>query len=438
MLYDAFREGLKIPKGKYFSMLRSRLENSLAESSFDEDGIELEEAQDLSGRARFLIRKLREKGWIDLEHGNDFDEYINMPDYSIRLLDLFRTLTAPATASGFSYVYETYSTLRMANEEIDGGAYEKMMALYGAYDKTLALVKLLKTVYHNINRFSQQQLDMNNINDVLETHFNDFLQRIVEAYIRPLKIKDSVPKYKVPILQILDSWLEDEPILLAISGAALSEKRFATLAECRSDLIRKIFEIKSCYETFESEYLNEIDQKVRRYTRATTQKIEYLTNNDRSVRGNLSYLLSALAKGGDQVLAQIQPIFQVCEQSYLCEKSLYTHRRARKRMRMDPMLLSEQEGNLSEAATEAFAAIINSPYAKKQVRTYMEHFLEGKRIAYSSDFSVTDHQGYVLSLLSVLGANERESFYRVEILDESVAFGEYHIPLVRFTRKINY
>lgn len=228
VLYDAFRENLKIPKSKYFSMLRSRLENALAESAFDEDGIDSEEAQDLSGRARFLIRKLREKGWIDLEHGSDFEEYIILPDYSIRLLELFRSLTTPATSSGFSYVYETYSTLRMADEETEGGAYERMMALYGAYDKTLALVKLLKTVYHNINRFCQQQLDMSNINDVLAAHFNDFLQRIVEAYIRPLKIKDSVPKYKVPILQILDSWIEDEHVLLAMSNKTPSSQRAVT------------------------------------------------------------------------------------------------------------------------------------------------------------------------------------------------------------------
>lgn len=435
VLYDAFRENLKIPKSKYFSMLRSRLENSLAESAFDEDGIDSEEAQDLSGRARFLIRKLREKGWIDLEHGSDFEEYIILPDYSIRLLELFRSLTAPVTSSGFSYVYETYSTLRMADEEAEGGAYERTMALYGSYDKTMALVKLLKTVYHNINRFCQQQLDMSNINDVLAAHFNDFLQRIVEAYIRPLKIKDSVPKYKVPILQILDSWMEDEHILLAMANAALADKRFASLEECRSDLIRKIFEIKFCYENFETEYLNEIDQKVRKYTRATTQKIEYLTNNDRSVRGNLSYLLSALAKGDDDVLERIQPVFQLCEQSYLCEKSLYTHRRARKRMRLDPILIDEQGADLRDAAAEEFGAIINSPYAKKQVRAYMERFMDGKQIAYSGDFSITDNNGYVLSLLAVLSANERGSFYTAEILEDPVVFGKYHIPQVRFVRK---
>jgi hypothetical protein len=198
-------------------MIRSRLEDELACSEFNEEGIFEEEEQDLSGRARFLIRKLKERGWIDLERGDDFEEYVILPDYSIKLLELFSELTSENISSGFSFVYETYSTLRMANEDPDGGAYEKMMALFGAYDKTLALIKMLKTVYHNINRYFQQQIDMRNVNQVLAMHFDDFLKHIVETYIRPLKIKDSVPKYKVPIQQVLDSWLGSDDLINVLS-----------------------------------------------------------------------------------------------------------------------------------------------------------------------------------------------------------------------------
>jgi hypothetical protein len=51
-------------------------------------------------------------------------------------------------------------------------------------------------------------------------------------YIRPLKIKDSVPKYKVPIQQVLDSWLEDDGLLNAMANAAFQEKRFDSLEKC--------------------------------------------------------------------------------------------------------------------------------------------------------------------------------------------------------------
>lgn len=82
VLYDAFQENLKIPMDTLFTMLRSRLENDLAHSSFDDEGIEEEEeARDLSGKARFLIRKMKEKGWIDIERDDNFYEYVIIPEY---------------------------------------------------------------------------------------------------------------------------------------------------------------------------------------------------------------------------------------------------------------------------------------------------------------------------------------------------------------------
>ena len=73
-----------------------------------------------------------------------------------------------------------------------------MAAIYSAYYNTQSLINLLQMVYHNVKHYFQMQIDMQEVNEVLAAHFNDFGQKVVEAYIRPLKIKDSVPKYRVP------------------------------------------------------------------------------------------------------------------------------------------------------------------------------------------------------------------------------------------------
>lgn len=437
VLYDAFRENLRISKSSFFSMLRSRLESDLSSTEFSEEGIYEEEAQDLSGRARFLIRKLRERGWIDMERGDDFEEYVIMPDYSIRLLELFSSLTAERTESGFSYVYETYSTLRTANGE-DGSAYEKMMALYSAYDKTLELLKLLKTVYHNINRYCQKQLDLRDVNQVLAMHYDDFFGHIIETYIRPLKIKESVPKYKIPIQEILDGWLENNTLLNTMASAAFVEKRFRTVDKCKTDIVQKLFFVKESYEDFEPKYLNEIDIKVRRYTRSTTQKIESLTNNDQTVRGNLIYLLNALSdpEKAIKTAERIQPAFQMFSQEWLSrDTSLYSRKRGRKRVAGEPILLNDTEVNLEETAVREFAHIMNSPYSKEKVRRYMEDFMGERQIAYSSEMHIESDQDYVLSALAVIAGSDKGSFYHVETQGTTVNIGAYSIPDVKFLRK---
>ena len=208
VLYSAYRDNLKIREDALYSMLRSKLEEQLAGATFEGEDIDEEELRDISGRARFLIRKLCGKGWFEKERGDDFEEYITVPSYSSRLLELFHQLRDDSPVRGYSYVFNTYSSLKVAHES--GSVYEKMSAVYSAYDNTSALINLLQMVYHNVKHYFQMQIDMQDVNQVLASHFNDFGQKVIEAYIRPLKIKDSVTKYRVPIQSVLRSWAEDD------------------------------------------------------------------------------------------------------------------------------------------------------------------------------------------------------------------------------------
>ena len=69
VLYESYQENLKIPEETLYSMLRGKLEQQLAEATFEGEDIDEEELRDVSGRARFLIRKLNSKGWLEKQRG---------------------------------------------------------------------------------------------------------------------------------------------------------------------------------------------------------------------------------------------------------------------------------------------------------------------------------------------------------------------------------
>ena len=146
-----------------------------------------------------------------------------------------------------------------------------------------------------------------------KSHFDDFGQKVMEAYIRPLKIKDSVPKYRISIQNVLNDWAENDELLIAMANAALADRRGDTPENCRADLLRKIYWIQECYDNLERDYLDEIDAQVRRYTRAATQKIENLTNRDQNIRGNLHTVLTALSRNrrAADLVDTIQPVFRL-------------------------------------------------------------------------------------------------------------------------------
>lgn len=433
VLYAAYRENLKIPEDMLYSMLRSRLEQQLADATFEGEDIDEEELRDISGRARFLIRKLCSKGWFEKERGDDFEEYITVPSYSSRLLELFHQLRDDSPIRGYSYVFGTYSTLKVAHES--GSIYDKMAAIYSAYDNTQALINLLQMVYHNVKHYFQMQIDMQEVNEVLASHFNDFGQKVIEAYIRPLKIKDSVPKYRVPIQSVLKNWTEDDALLLAMANAALQDKRGETIEHCRADLLRKIFWIEERYDNLEHDYLDEIDAQVRRYTRAATQKVENLTNRDQNVRGNLNTLLTALSRNrrASELVDQIQPAFHLYEQSFLSEKSLWYRKRPGKRTKAAPVLIQDTVPD-TESAAQA-AQLLRSEYGRAAIAAYVQGWLGASDVCYSKDLEIQGDKDYIMSLLAVLTSGDPSVNHQIKELGGSFRENGYSIPQMQISRK---
>ena len=276
---------------------------------------------------------------------------------------------------------------------------------------------------------------MQQVNTVLASHFDDFGQKVVEAYIRPLKIKDSVPKYRVPIQKILTGWLEDDALLTAMSNAALQDRRGSDLNACRSDLLRKIFWVKERYDNIEHEFLDEIDQQVRRYTRATTQKIENLTNRDHNVRGNLNYLLTALSRNrrASELVEQIQPAFQLYEQSFLSEKSVWYRKRPGKRTKAAPVLI--QEGEIDPEMARQAQLLLHSEYGRSEIAAYVEQWLGEAEVCYSEDLNLEDDKAYIMSLLAVLTGGDRSSTYTVRELEGVYSENGYAIPRLQIKRR---
>lgn len=433
VLYTAYRENLKIREDTLYSMLRSRLEQQLADATFEGEDIDGEELHDISGRARFLIRKLCSKGWFEKERGDDFEEYITVPSYSSRILTLFHQLRDSGPIRGYSYVFGTYSTLKVASES--DNIYDKMAAIYGAYDNTQSLIQLLQMVYHNVKHDFQRQAKMQEINEVLAAHFDDFEQKVVEAYIRPLKIKDSVPKYRVPIQTILRSWLENDALLLDMANAALQDKRGETLEQCRADLLRKIYWIDERYENIAHDYLDEIDAQVRHYIRAATQKIENLTNRDQNVRGNLNVLLTALSRNrrASDLVDQIQPAFQLYEQSFLSERSLWHRKRPGKRSKTAPVLI--QETPLDTEAVAQAAQLLRPEYGRTAIAAYVQGWLGEEGVCYSKDLGLRDDKAYIMSLLAVLTSGDTAAGHTVKELGGTFTENGYSIPQMQIRRR---
>ena len=321
VVLDSFKAHLKIPKDEMALMIQSQLEKDIDTADFDDEDIN-ENEKGLSGKAHFLIRKLKETGWIRVDYEDDFKEYITVPTFSYKIIQTLYDLTNSGDTENIAYVYSTYSTLKTANEECN--AFEMITALNEAEQRTKMLVESLTSVFHDIKYYNQKLVDRVNVNQVIADHFGAYLEEIVEPILQPLKVRDSVPKYKQPICNILKEWLVYDDIMDNMVEY-LQKTKGGEPAYIRAELCDKIHYIISTYEALEDDYIDPIDERNRRYTRSTTQKIDYLINADTSIKGTLVSLLHSLSDQNisEEKLDKVGELFEIYEQGFVNEESLY-------------------------------------------------------------------------------------------------------------------
>lgn len=435
VLYKAFKTELQLKRDKLCEMLQENLASELLDSDFS-DELKNDEENNISGLSRFLVRKLQETGWIEFERGQDFEEYVILPAYNIRLLKTFSELTNDKIESTFSYVYDTYSILKTADSEREDKAKYVYNAVFSAVKNTNSLCELLSTVYHNINNFCKKQSELNTANDVLSEHYDKFYSTIIEKYIQPLKIQESIPKYKMDIVAIIDKWLFDIELLDQMAQYSYKDKNFDTLQACNEDIRTKLLFIKDSYLGFQNNFIRLIDDKVRKYTKTTTQKLIALTNSDSNLKGNLQYIMRYLSQNREDeyVLDLVNTSFRFSNQSYLSSNSLYSRKKNNERNRNN-RLQQEEPTDLTELIKSEIDAKQNSKFSKKKVREFAQDAFGSKRLVDTSEMKIDTDDKFILSLLMVVNASDKKCFYKVEFTNEQLNVNGYSVPKIKFIKK---
>ena len=127
VLLEAFKQQLRIEKNELVGRMSAKLEDELLTVDFSEEEL-LENEKSLSGKAYFLVRKLKQTGWILFETDSNFKEYVSIPSYSYQIIQLLHDLATPSPQENFAFVYATYSSLKNANETRE--PFEMVTALF--------------------------------------------------------------------------------------------------------------------------------------------------------------------------------------------------------------------------------------------------------------------------------------------------------------------
>lgn len=429
VLREAFKQEMSISRENIISRLINNLEEEFNSEDFSEDE-DINELKDnnISSKAYFLLRKLKWAGWIEFEMQRDsFEENIILPDYSIKFLDLLYSIIQEEQVEYNSYVFATYSSLKLASVEKN----ETYNAINTAYSNTIQLINELKSLYNSLGRFHRKMTNQDNINDIIKEHFFEY-KEYSDEIIFPRFTRDSVPRYKAPIRDMLNDILADNELLEQTINVASKNTKYKTREEASNDILNKIRTVIEVYENIDLT-MNQIEQKNTDYVRASVQRIQYLLTSDKELKGKLINILKN--SKNEQVLKKMEEQIGLLRQEYIASDSIYIRNTNDKRKQGKPLPIKKENAVDAKALYE-FAKSLEKMYSNKKINDFMEANFKDKPFIMSSEINIQTTEDLILLILATIKAEKNgKSFYYWQDSNEVVDNNGFKIPNIKFIRR---
>jgi hypothetical protein len=437
---------LAMKKSDYVRTLRDKATNEILKFDLaaDEDSemSDEEEAnqisnQTLATKTAAIVRRLEETGWIDIQiDGNDFEEYIALPSYSIQFLELINEIITKREGEYVSLVHATYSELRLEDDHPDEFMYATLMR---AYENTRELRTELVTLGHSIRIFQNRLGRVFSTNSILHDYFDNYKDHVSDRYYHPLKTFDSVAKFKRPIVMILQRWLRDEEIRALLVNQALIYTRKKSPTEVERDLITKINYICDMYDTL-SEMINQIDEKHQDYTKSSASKILYLNAQDKTIKGHLDNIFRYYAQGVLSgvgivpLVRDMQEAIVLNQQGFIDTDSVTLPIVRQYRQESEPLSIIDF-GDVSDMLMRGFLDETRNVFTDDRVYDFMETAFGDSSEMRIEEISLPDFDAFILLILASLKTNDENCFYTMEMEDGQIISQGYSLPRFIFKRK---
>lgn len=431
----AIRQDLYITREDLSRRIALSMEEEMKNTNLDDedDKFESEDLNNASSKALYIIRKLRDFGWINIDFNakNSFEEYIAVPSYATQAINFLFALTEEAEQEYNSMVYSTYAALKMA--DTDNTDY--FDALVTAYKNTDKLNESLANLYYGIRSIEQRIAENIEINDVVSIHFNEYLLKLHDKYYHPYKTFDSIERFRNPIIKIVKKWRNDNKVrkkLLDVAKNKFPNKKGDALYE---EIARMYDYVYQTFDEIENK-MEMIDNKINEYTSSTIDKMKHLVSMDESYKGKIMYLVKLISDNKEfenDICDIIQENTVLQLQEYASKEGLYTKREIQINtdLAIVEIITEDKTGN---DVDELFDKIIQGYNTNKIKEFIVSKVLDRKEITIE-EININSDEDFILAILAMLRGDEKELPFKVEFDEGYIQVKNYLVPNIKFIMK---
>ncbi|MFW5718431.1 MAG: Wadjet anti-phage system protein JetA family protein, partial [Spirochaetota bacterium] len=249
------------------------------------------DSRDPRNLATHVLRRLISYGWMDEEEQLDFTRLVTITSHARPFFEALDATDRGAAVEYESHIVAVYSSLT------GDSAYEHgEHAVLNAHYHTRMLIESLKVLEQNIRAHVQSLFDHDqSIPEILRSHYDVYMHEVVDRAYTRLKTSDNLSRYRPRIARAIGGFLNDESWLEQTAGKlSLIQRVDATTA--RERVRATLVEIRDDLASIDP-ILESIDDRNRRYSRISTERIRAQLHADTSLQGRIAVLVGAIADG---------------------------------------------------------------------------------------------------------------------------------------------
>ncbi len=396
-------------------------------------GVLPETERDPRGVANRFLRRLCAYGWIEEEELLDFTRVVNLRDTARPFLEALYQVSRGTSVEYESHVVAIYSSLG-SDAADESGEH----AVLNAHMHTRLLLESLKLLDQNIRGHLQRIFSQDaTVPELLHAHYDVYMHEVIDRAYTRLKTSDNLSRYRPRINKRIAAFLKDQEWLTRTAERLSVIKRLSA-ESAGEELRRMLVEIKNDLQSIDP-LLERIDDRNRRYSRISTERIRSHIHADQSVAGRLARVVRAWADGEYPPGAGPESLVHTIHRlRHLSSDSLYI-RRARS-VTEEGLQRPVEEPPEAEIVERELILRARKQLSPPKIAAFLSETAPHPGDRARADSLVEDLDSYIKLLYAGAYAEGREeSFpYQVEWGDEFLEVGRYrfldHTFIRRFPR----
>jgi hypothetical protein len=252
------------------------------------------EPADPRQRANYYLRRLITFGWVDEEEQLDFSRNITMRSHARPFLEALDKTDRGVEVEYESHIVAVYSELT-GEAAHENGEH----AVLNAHYHTRLLIESLKVLEQNIKSHVQTLFETDaSIPEILHSHYDVYMHEVVDHAYTRLKTSDNLSRYRPRIARAIGRFLDDVD-WLERTAERLSRIQRTDKASARQRVRGMLVEIRDDLSSIDP-ILESIDDRNRRYSRISTERIRSQLHTDTSLPGRIAGMISQLCDSPSQ------------------------------------------------------------------------------------------------------------------------------------------